>query len=44
MSNYVKLLNNLEELSLNNIKLNLDKYIEMINSHEKSLVDALYEL
>ena len=33
MSNYVKLLNNLEELSLDNIKLNLDRYIEMINSH-----------
>lgn len=44
MSNHVKLLNNLEELSLDNIKLNLDKYIEMINSHEKSLVDTLYEL
>lgn len=44
MSNYVKLLNNLEELSLNNIKINLDRYIEMINSQEKSIVDALYEL
>lgn len=44
MNNYVKLLNNLEELSLNNIKVNLDKYIEMINSQEKSIVDALYEL
>jgi DNA replication protein DnaC len=44
MSNYVKLLNNLEKLSLNNIKVNLDKYIEMINNQEKSIVDALYEL
>lgn len=44
MNNYVKLLNNLEELSLNNIKMNLDKYIEMINSQDKSIVDALYEL
>lgn len=44
MNNYVKLLNNLEELSLNNIKVNLDKYIKMINSQEKSIVDALYEL
>lgn len=44
MSNYVKLLNNLEELGLNNIKLNLDKYIEMINLQEKTIVDALYEL
>lgn len=44
MSNYVKLLNNLDELSLNNIKINLDRYIEMINSQEKPIVDALYEL
>lgn len=44
MSNYVKLLNNLEELSLNNIKIHLDRYIEMINSQEKSIVDVLYEL
>lgn len=44
MNNYVKLLNNLEELSLNNIRVNLDKYIEMVNSQEKSIVDALYEL
>ena len=44
MSNYVKLLNNLEELSLLNIRNNLDKYIELINNQEKSIVDALYEL
>lgn len=44
MSNYVKLLNNLKELSLNNIKLNFHKYIEMINDPEKSLIDALYIL
>ena len=44
MSNYVKLMNNLEELSLNNIKMHLDSYIEMVNNNEKTLVDALYEL
>ena len=44
MSNYIKLLNNLENLELGNIKANIDLYIEMINSNEKSVVDALYEL
>lgn len=42
MSNYIKLMNNLEELSLNSIKLHLDSYIEMVNSKEKNIVDALY--
>ena len=44
MSNYVKLLNNLENLELGNIKANIDQYIEMVNSNEKSVVDAFYEL
>lgn len=44
MSNYVKLLNNLENLELRNIKVNMDHYIEMVNSNEKSVVDAFYEL
>jgi len=44
LSNYIKLLNNLENLQLGNIKANIDLYIEMINSNEKSVVDALYEL
>ena len=44
MSNYVKLMNNLEELSLKNIKMHLDSYIEMVNNNEKTLIDALYEL
>jgi len=44
LSNYIKLLNNLENLELGNIKANIDLYIEMINSNEKSVVDALYEL
>ena len=44
MNNYIKLLNNLENLGLENIKGNIDLYIEMINSNEKSVVEALYEL
>lgn len=44
MSNYIKLTNNLEVLKLERVKENLDKYIELINKKEKSVVDALYEL
>ncbi|MDI3478147.1 MAG: hypothetical protein PWQ59_1672 [Thermoanaerobacterium sp.] len=44
MSNYTKLLNNLGELGLNNIKNNIDTYLNMIKSGEKSVIDALYEL
>ncbi len=44
MNNYVKLLNNLEELGLHNIKNNLDKYLDLVASGEKSMTDALYEL
>jgi len=44
MSNYVKLMNNLETLKLHKIKENLDVYIELINSKEKDVVAALYEL
>ena len=41
MNNYVKLLNNLEELGLLNIKASIDKYIDLINSGNKSIVDAV---
>ena len=44
MSNYVKLINNLEILKLERIKENLDKYIELINNKEKDIVDGFYEL
>ena len=44
MSNYTKLINNLEELKLLQIRDNLDKYIELINSKDKTIVDGLYEL
>ena len=43
-NNYVKLLNNLENLELKNMKSNIDQYIEMVNSNDISVVDALYEL
>ena len=44
MSNYTKLINNLEILKLERIKQNLDKYIELINKKEKDIVGSLYEL
>ena len=44
MSNYTKLINNLEELKLEKIKENLDIYIDLINNKKKDIVDALYEL
>ena len=37
MSNYIKLINNLEILKLERIKQNLDKYRELIIKKEKSL-------
>lgn len=44
MSNYTKLINNLEILKLERIKQNLDNYIELINRKEKDVVGSLYEL
>lgn len=44
MSNYNKLLNNLETLKLSKIRENIDSYIDMINNKQKDIVDALYEL
>lgn len=44
MSNYVKLLNNLDRLKLTKFKENLDIYINMINDKEKNITDCLYEL
>lgn len=44
MSNYNKLLNNLESLKLNKIRENIDGYIDLINNKEKDIVEALYEL
>lgn len=44
MNNYNKLINNLETLGLPKFIENMEKYIEFINSGNKTVVDALYEL
>ena len=44
MSNYTKLLNNLETLKLIKIKENLDFYINLINDKEIDIVEALFKL
>ena len=44
MSNYNKLINNLETLKLTKIKDNVDKYIDLVNDKKKDFVDCLYEL
>lgn len=44
MSNYNKLLNNLESLKLCKIKENLDSYINLINDKKMDIVQALLEL
>ena len=44
MSNYVKLINNLETLNLEKIRDNIDQYVDLINNKKKDVVDALYEL
>lgn len=44
MSNYTKLLNNLEKLKLIKLKENLDIYIELITQNKKDVVESLYEL
>lgn len=42
MSNYTKLLNNLDTLKLFKIKDNIDTYINLINDKEKNIVDNEY--
>ncbi len=44
MSAYTELLNNLEYLNLEQIKYNLDVYIDLITNGKKTVVDALNEL
>lgn len=44
MSSYTELLDNLEHLNLEQIKDNLDTYIDLITSGQKTVVDALNEL
>ena len=43
-NNYVKLLNNLQNLKLEQIRDNLDKYLDLISEDKKNIVDSLYEL
>ena len=44
MSNYNKLLNNLEKLKLDKFKENLNTYIDLINDKKINIVDTLYKL
>lgn len=44
MSNYNRLLNNLENLKLLKLKENLDLYINLINDKKMDIVEALFEL
>lgn len=44
MSNYVKLINNLDALKLTTFRTNIDNFIENVNSKKDDLVDAFYEL
>lgn len=44
MNNYLKLVENLKELKLNQTVINLDEYVNKVNEDKISLVDALYEL
>lgn len=44
MSNYNKLVNNLEKLKLQKFRENLDIHLNLISEGQKSIVDSLYEL
>lgn len=44
MTNYVKLLNDLDALKLTTFRQNLDKFIDDVNSDKSTLVDSFYEL
>lgn len=44
MNKYNALINNLEELELNRIRENLDRYLNLITDGTKTALDALYEL
>jgi len=43
-TNYIRLLNNLDDLELRGIREELPQYLDMISRSEKTVVDALYEL
>ena len=42
-NNYIKLLNNLENLNLEQIKNNIDKYLDLINENKKDIIDVFNE-
>lgn len=44
LTNYNKLLNNLETLKLTQIKDNVSSYIDLVKDGSKNFIDALYEL
>ncbi len=44
LTNYNKLLNNLEELKLTQIRDNISLYADLVGQKEKNFIDALYEL
>lgn len=44
MTNYVKLLNNIDALKLTTFRNNIDSFIDSVNNDKSSLVDAFYEL
>ena len=44
MTNYTRLLSNLEELQLNRIKDNLDEHIGRVNNKELDYIESLHEL
>ncbi len=44
MSNYNKMINNLETLKLLKIRENIDKYVDLVNGKKKDFVDSIYEL
>lgn len=44
MTNYVKLLNNLDALKLITFRNNIDSFIEAVNNNKQDLVDSFYEL
>lgn len=44
MTNYVKLLNNIDALKLPTFRNNLDNFIDSVNNDKATLVDAFYDL
>ena len=44
MTNYIKLLNNVDALKLTTFRQNLDRFFDEINKDKSTAVDAFYEL